>query len=489
MADKTGHDRLVPPPPGSIRVRKTQHENKSRALDFVDAQQEIQDIADKWMMALYKKVGDKRLSAQHMEILAAFEKTLPYKRLHTIVSAMIKKDKGEHRHPTGVYGAEYRPGKILVSDGKEEAVIVKGKVVCESIVVVSRDCFGNKDCAWENQDKTQFHVMTGWGTHKGNNPKGVWGAVEFRSIPNDFLLSVNDSVAFIGMLRHPIGQKDFGKGLENGAKFYRVANARGGGGPKAVNKGRFIRHGEFAGCNMVSGRITPKMDGMECCLIGNGETLTFMCRDGATYQSKSRKRMRVGFEKIGNILYLTWCKNFMIPNTFGIEFNDIVVGMINKIELEGDVYQVRSVPDWHPELPKDEYPHDGIVVTPRGTIEQYFYKYENTIDVDTKTMQLVKEYIDMPTGRNTSGESGYRIDRVPGPGIWEFRIRPDSIKLTKSRPDKKKPNTFANVMKAISSITVDEYMATNIDIDGNLTIEFPQRDRIGESRFEAYRQW
>merc|ERR1712112_31147 len=310
-----------------------------------------------------------------------------------------------------------------VGDGKEEAVIKKGKVVCDHPVVVSRDCFGNKDCAWEKQNKTQFHVMTGWGTLKGNNPKGVWDAVAVKSIPNDFLLSVHDCVAFIGIVKHPIGKKYFGKKditegldsytIENGAKFYRVANAGSGSGPTAVSKGTFLRHGEFAGSNMIEGRITPKMDGVACCLIGNGDPLTFMCRDGPVYQSKSRKRMRVGFERIGNILYLTWCKNYMIPNTFGIEFNDIVVKMINKIELEGEVYQVKSVPDWYPELPQEEYPHDGIVVTPVGTIDQYFYKYENTIDVDKKTMQLVREYLDI------GGEDGlgYSVDEVPGPGV------------------------------------------------------------------------
>lgn len=485
MADLTGHDGPMAPLPGTIRVRKTQHEKKAKVLKFVDAQQEIQDIADEWMMTLFKKVGDKRISAQHMEVLAEFEKTLPYKRLHTIVSQLMKKDKGEHRHPTGVFAAEYRPGKITVSDGKEEAVIEKGSIKCDHPVVVSRDCFGNNDCDWAKQDKTQFHVMTGWGTHKGNNPKGVWDAVSIKSIPNDFLLSVHDSVAFIGMLRHPIGRKDFGTGIENGVKFYRISNMGSGKGSTAVNKGQFLRHGEFAGTNTVKGRITPKMDGMECCLVGDGTTLTFMCRDGTVYQSKSRKRMRIGFEKIGGTLYLTWCKNYMIPNTFGIEFNDIVVEMINKIKLEGELYQVKSVPDWHPELSKDDYPHDGIVVTLPGTIEQYFYKYENTIDVDKKTMKLVKEYIDVKDGHH----DGYDVDEIPGPGIWEFTISPDSIKLNKMRPDKKKPNTFANVMKAINSITVDEYMAMNIDIDGNPTINFPQRDRKGESRLEAYRQW
>jgi len=486
MAHKKGHDGPLPPRPGTIRVKKTQHERKAKVLNFVDAQKEIQDVADDWVMTCFKKIGDKRICAQHMEALADFEKTLPYKRLHTIVSQLVKKDKGDHRHPTGVYAAEYRPGKITVSDGKEEAFIKKGKVECESPVVVSRDCFGNKDCEWEKQDKTQFHVMTGWGTHKGNNPKGVWDAVSVKSIPNDFLLSVHDSVAFMGLLKHPIGRKDFGKGLENGAKFYRISNAkRGNNDPKAVNKGRFIRHGEFAGSVIVKGRITPKMDGIECCLIGDGNTLTFMLRNGAIYQSKSRKRMRVGFEKIGNTLYLTWCKNFMIPNEFGIEFNDMVAKLINKIELEGDLYQVKTVPDWDPDMPVDEIPHDGIVVTPAGTIDQYFYKYENTIDVDKKTMHLVREYIETADGRNL----GYKLDEVPGPGIWEFSISPDSIRLTKPRPDKKRPNTFENVMKAITSITVDEYLATHIDIDGEPTIAFPQPSRVGESREEAYKQW
>lgn len=95
-------------------------------------------------------------------------------------------------------------------------------------------------------------------------------------------------------------------------------------------------------------------------------------------------------------------------------------------------------------------PHDGIVVHDPVTGNQHFYKFLNTLDLDKYSMKIVKEHLHHMTV----------IDECPPVGVHEFLVMPGKVTYVKPRPDKKTPNAIQNILKALHSITVDEYLET-----------------------------
>jgi hypothetical protein len=417
-------------------------------LNLVDNVPEIQAIVDEWHQLVYARAGDVKPGPEAMAVLMEYRKTLGFKRLVSMVQGVLEAgEKEAARYPSGVKAAEYAPSGRGYKSAVEVATIKDGKVVCKNDNVVTVDCLLNKDCDWLAQDKNQLHIVVNDTAARGKNPKGVW--TDDKVDPAGWLYAKHGPYKYYGLLRR-----------RNRVRFGGRMIAE-----HSPNAPRYERYGEFAGGAFHKGLITPKLDGRAMFLRCEDGKAMLMLRGGGTYLGVCDVDCKIGFEQMDDgDLYLTWVKSYAtIPNLWGFSMQEVVAGMLT-IEVAGKEWTVKLPPV----LGKDcscVLPNDGIVVhVDRGY--QYFYKRVNTCDLDKKTMQLVQEHLFSPS---ETGEAGvWDVDEVPGPGIWEYEIYPDALKLAKvvkdgitvpkRRLDKDRPNALHNVLKSVHSMTVDEYV-------------------------------
>merc|ERR1712151_422219 len=246
-------------PPGPSE--DTEHQLAELVREFVRKQVELQACTDAWLARARGSLGEIGPVIRAFERLAEFKETLEFERMVTLVAELSKPIVlGGRDHPTCLPAAEFMPTEFPVSDGREEATIVEGTIQCEADTVVSRDCLLNADVDWLKVEKNQLHVMTGVHMRLG---RVVDGAFPPREIPSGFMTTKMGSVYYAGLIAADAGTLAF----------------REAGRHKSA---QFMRFGRYAKSYIARGEITPRIVGLDACLVGDGEKAKLMLKGGRT---------------------------------------------------------------------------------------------------------------------------------------------------------------------------------------------------------------
>jgi hypothetical protein len=423
--------------------------------------------------------------------------------LHEIEADLVPDHPFSRQHATEIGGGT-DPMK-----NNQSARVVEDKILAEG-EEIPRDSFVvSKNVICQLNDVEQSALTMYDGTHQYptasvkkpsvTNPTGIWDDKPQK----DFINRVDNIVApghvrssfivpqevtaeleleeleleILKVKPHVAAELGFVEGSVVNKKIIQI-DEHGVGEDHVRTKAKLGYFGNHSEETMLTGEITPKLDGLFGRLVNKGRKLSLKLRNGNVYTGEcGEKDFDLGIEIFGSlhfvITYILMWKG--VTNPFSSQKAIVLFNRQKRFSLT-----IKSKKEKKPRLLlgipfMKRLPSDGVVVTHDN--RQFFYKYRKTADMTRRQCQILRdkyicvEFEDMPE------------DCI----IGEFVLVNGGYRYVRPRPDKAVPNTMANILNIMKNCNVEKLKADSTDFDSRcVELDKPINKILAKIRKKEY---
>jgi hypothetical protein len=209
------------------------------------------------------------------------------------------------------------------------------------------------------------------------------------------------------------------------------------------------KKGQHGFDHTVYGECSRKIDGIFCYLTAEMGEAVLQFRNGAKWVGRCSHMIKCAFEMVGDTLYLLYVDEYM-GNDFTLN-KDLQDYFRSTVSFEVALNMIdKPVRFLTSTKVADNLPYDGIVVW--GTLEHYFFKEKNTVDITRCIAEdLANDGVYVPG-----------LDDLIDGKIYEFAVKDEfHLEFVKERDPLSKilPNMPKNVRRTLKDPTLENVRA------------------------------